>query len=372
MKLTIERAALLKALNHVQSVVERRNTIPILSNVKLEGRDGQVTLNATDMDLDIVEAVTADVTQSGATTAPAHTLYEIIRKLPEGSQVEIEQGGEDGQLILRSGRSKFVLASLPVDDFPLMSGGELPHSFLLAAEELKALIDRTRFAISNEETRYYLNGIYLHAAASGKVQVLRAVATDGHRLARVEVPLPDGAAGMPGVIVPRKTVAELRKLLDEATQQVTVSLSETKIRFAFDNAVVTSKLIDGTFPDYERVIPADNDKVLEVDCRALAQAVDRVSAISTEKSRAIKLAVEKGGLTLSASSPENGSAVEELEASYDSVAMEIGFNSRYLLEILAQIEGDAARFTMADSGSPTVVREVADDSAVYVLMPMRV
>ncbi|HIJ61909.1 MAG TPA: DNA polymerase III subunit beta [Rhodospirillaceae bacterium] len=372
MKLTIERAALLKALNHVQSVVERRNTIPILSNVKLEGRDGLVTLNATDMDLDIVEAVAADVSQSGATTAPAHTLYEIIRKLPDGSQVEIEQSGEDGQLTLRSGRSKFVLASLPVDDFPLMSGGDLPHSFLLAAEELKALIDRTRFAISNEETRYYLNGIYLHAAASGKVQVLRAVATDGHRLARVEVPLPEGAAGMPGVIVPRKTVAELRKLLDEASQQVTVSLSETKIRFAFDNAVVTSKLIDGTFPDYERVIPADNDKVLEVDCRALSQAVDRVSAISTEKSRAIKLAVEKGGLTLSASSPENGSAVEELEAAYDSTPMEIGFNSRYLLEILAQIEGDAARFAMADSGSPTVVREVTDDSAVYVLMPMRV
>ena len=372
MKLTIERAALLKALNHVQSVVERRNTIPILSNVKLEGREGQVTLNATDMDLDIVEGVAAEVTRSGATTAPAHTLYEIIRKLPEGSQVEIEQGGDDGQLTLRSGRSKFVLAALPVDDFPLMSGGELPHSFLLAAEELKALIDRTRFAISNEETRYYLNGIYLHAATSGGVQVLRAVATDGHRLARVEVPLPEGATGMPGVIVPRKTVAELRKLLDETTQQVTVSLSETKIRFAFDNAVVTSKLIDGTFPDYERVIPADNDKVLEVDCRALAQAVDRVSAISTEKSRAIKLSVEKGGLTLSASSLENGSAVEELEAAYDSGPIEIGFNSRYLMEILAQIEGDAARFSMADSGSPTVVREVADDSAVYVLMPMRV
>ena len=372
MKLTIERAALLKALNHVQSVVERRNTIPILSKVKLEGREGQVTLNATDMDLDIVEGVAAEVTRSGATTAPAHTLYEIIRKLPEGSQVEIEQGGDDGQLTLRSGRSKFVLAALPVDDFPLMSGGELPHSFLLAAEELKALIDRTRFAISNEETRYYLNGIYLHAATSGGVQVLRAVATDGHRLARVEVPLPEGATGMPGVIVPRKTVAELRKLLDETTQQVTVSLSETKIRFAFDNAVVTSKLIDGTFPDYERVIPADNDKVLEVDCRALAQAVDRVSAISTEKSRAIKLSVEKGGLTLSASSLENGSAVEELEAAYDSGPIEIGFNSRYLMEILAQIEGDAARFSMADSGSPTVVREVADDSAVYVLMPMRV
>jgi len=362
----------LRSLNHVQSVVERRNTIPILSNVKLEGRDGQVSLNATDMDLDIVESVAAEILRPGATTAPAHTLYEIVRKLPDGSQVEIDQSGEDGQLTLRSGRSKFVLASLPVDDFPLMSGGDLPFTFTLAAEELKGLIDRTRFAISNEETRYYLNGIYLHAAASGAVKVLRAVATDGHRLARVEVPLPEGAVGMPGVILPRKAVTELRKLLDETTMEVTVSLSETKIRFAFDNALVTSKLIDGTFPDYERVIPADNDKVLEVDCRALAQAVDRVSAISAEKSRAIKLSVEKGGLTLSASSPENGSAVEELEAVYDAGPMEIGFNSRYLLDILAQIEGDAARFTMADAASPTVVREVTDTSAVYVLMPMRV
>jgi DNA polymerase-3 subunit beta len=372
MKLTIERAALLKSLSHVQSVVERRNTIPILSNVKIEGRDGQVSFNATDMDLDIVESVQADVVRPGSTTAPAHTLYEIVRKLPEGSQVEIEHSGDDSQLTLRSGRSKFTLASLPVEDYPVMSGGDLPYSFTLGATDLKGLIDRTRFAISSEETRYYLNGIYLHAASSSGVPVLRAVATDGHRLARVEVPLPEGAAGMPGVIVPRKTVVELRKLLDETTMEVTVSLSETKIRFAFDDALLTSKLIDGTFPDYERVIPADNDKVLDVDCKSFSQAVDRVSAISTEKSRAIKLSVDKGGLTLSASSPENGSAIEELEADYDSGPIEIGFNSRYLMDILAQIEGDAARFAMADAASPTVVREVSDSSAVYVLMPMRV
>ena len=372
MKLTIERAALLKSLAHVQSVVERRNTIPILSNVKLEGRSGALSLNATDMDLDIIETVSAEVSQPGATTAPAHTLYDIVRKLPDGSQIELEQTGDDGQLTLRSGRSKFTLACLPVEDFPVMSGGELPNVFTLSAAELRALIDRTRFAISTEETRYYLNGIYVHTARNMGVDVLRAVATDGHRLARFEVPLPEGAEGMPGVIVPRKTVGELRKLIDETAMEVTVSLSESKIRFAFDEAVLTSKLIDGTFPDYERVIPADNDKNLEVDCRTFAQAVDRVSAISTEKSRAIKLSIEKGALVLSASSPENGSAVEEIEAVYSSTPLEIGFNSRYLLDILAQVEGDAVRFTMSDAASPTVVREVADGSAVYVLMPMRV
>jgi len=372
MKLTIERAALLKSLAHVQSVVERRTTIPILSNVKLEGRAGALSLNATDMDLDIIESVPADVVRPGATTAPAHTFYEIVRKLPEGSQVEIEFNADDGQLTLRSGRSKFSLACLPVEDFPVLSGGDLPFSFALAAAELKTLIDRTRFAISTEETRYYLNGIYLHAATGASGDVLRAVATDGHRLACVDVTLPAGAAGMPGVIVPRKTVAELRKLIDETDVEITVSLSETKLKFSFGDAVLTSKLIDGTFPDYERVIPADNDKVLEVNCKSFAQAVDRVSAISTEKSRAIKLTLEKGTATLSASSPENGSATEEIEADYASSPLEIGFNSRYLMDILAQVEGESASFAMADAASPTVVREVADNGAIYVLMPMRV
>ncbi|MEK9726319.1 MAG: DNA polymerase III subunit beta [Rhodospirillaceae bacterium] len=371
MKLTIERAALLKSLGHVQSVVERRNTIPILSNVKLEAGDGQVRLNATDMDLDIVESAVADVSTPGATTVSAHTLYDIVRKLPDGAQVNMDGGG-DGQVVLSAGRSRFTLASLPTDEFPVLSGGELPHQFTVTAAELRSLIDRTRFAISTEETRYYLNGIYLHQAERDGTALLRAVATDGHRLASVEVPLPAGADGMPGVIVPRKAVAELRKLIDESGDEVAVSLSDSKIRFAFDDAVLTSKLIDGTFPDYQRVIPEGNDKVMEVDCHGFADAVDRVSAISSEKSRAIKLSLENGTLVLSASSPEHGSATEELEVSYQGTALEIGFNSAYLLDVTRQIEGDMARFTMADSASPTVMQETDDDSALYVLMPMRV
>jgi DNA polymerase-3 subunit beta len=372
MKLTIERAALLRALGHVQSVVERRNTIPILSNVLLRAQDGKLALSATDMDLEVVASVAAQAGRSGATTVPAHTLYDIVRKLREGAQVELDVAGDKGSLSLRSGRSTFTLACLPPEDYPLMAGGELPHNFVLSAADLKRLIDRTRFAISTEETRYYLNGIFLHTARSNDVPMLRAVATDGHRLARMEIPLPEGAAGMPGVIVPRKTVTELRKLLDETDQDVTVALSDTKIRFSFANTVLTSKLIDGTFPDYDRVIPAGNDRILEVDCKQFAEAVDRVSTISTEKSRAVKLAVEKGNLVLSATSPENGTATEELEVSYGAAPLEIGFNSRYLLDIAEQIEGEGARFAMADAASPTVVRDTADGSALYVLMPMRV
>lgn len=371
MKLTIERAALLKSLGHVQSVVERRNTIPILSNVKMEAANGKLSLNATDMDLDISEAVAATIAAKGATTAPAHTLYEIVRKLPDGSEVEFDADGE-GQMTLRSGRSRFQLSCLPTEDFPVMSGGEYPHTFKLPAAELRTLIDRTKFAISTEETRYYLNGIYLHAAKRDRTPVLRAVATDGHRLASVEVPLPKGAASIPGVIVPKKTVTELRKLIEETGDDVEIGLSETKIHFAFDDAQLTSKLIDGTFPDYERVIPTGNDKELVVDRKTFADAVDRVSAISSEKSRAVKLELAQGSLVLSANSPEHGSATEEIEVQYGGGGIEIGFNSRYLLDIMQQISGDNVRLTMADAASPTILADGDDGAAIYVLMPMRV
>src|SRR5438874_5028544 len=380
MKLTIERAALLKALSHVQSVVERRTTIPILSNVLLraEGANGvgRLALSATDMDLEIVERVPSRIEREGRTTAPAHTLYDIVRKLREGSQVELEALGGRNEMALRSGRSTFTLACLPPEDYPVMSAGELPHNFSLSAAELRSLIDRTRFAISTEATRYYLNGIYLHATKSNEVPVVRAVANDGHRLARVEMTAPEGAAGMPGIIVPRKTVLELRKLVEEGEDEVQVALGETKIRCAIGEAALTSKLIDGTFPDYDRVIPVNNDKILDVECKEFADAVDRVSTISTERSRAVKLALDRGNLVVSATSPENGTAVEELEVRYQNTPIEIGFNSRYLLDITEQIEGEYVQFQMADAGSPTIVRDAAPEAnganALYVLMPMRV
>lgn len=372
MKLSIERAVLLKSLNHVQSVVERRNTIPILSNILLQAEGDSVSLTATDMDLDVVEQIPCTVLVDGSTTAPAHTLYDIVRKLPEGALIELDGGGDKERLIVRAGRSTFTLPALPSADFPVIAGEALPHEFSLSTADLKSLIDRTRFAISTEETRYYLNGIFLHAAQANGAGVLRAVATDGHRLARVELALPEGASGMTGVIIPRKGVAEMRKLIDEVEGPITIALSDTKIRFAFGSIVLSSKLIDGTFPDYERVIPAGNDKLMHVVCKDFGQAVDRVATISTEKSRAVKLSLEPGTLVLSVTSPDAGSATEELEVDYASTPIEIGFNSRYLLDIMAQIQGDEAQFLMADSASPTVVQDKSDPSALYVLMPMRV
>jgi DNA polymerase III subunit beta len=372
MKVTLERAALLKSLGHVHRVVERRNTIPILSNVLLQASGGSLMLKATDLDLEITESVAADVGQAGATTLPAHTLYDIVRKLPEGAQVSLEASGDAGQLLLRSGRSRFTLQSLPETDFPDVATGDLSHKFTLAAGELKKLIDKTQFAISTEETRYYLNGIFVHTVDVEGHTMLRAVATDGHRLARVEIPSPAGAAGMPGVIVPRKAVAEVQKLIEDASADVTIEMSTTKARFTFGDVVLTSKLIDGTFPDYGRVIPSGNDKRLVVERDSFARAVDRVSTISSERGRAVKLSLADGKLTLSVTNPDSGSATEELEVDYDASPIDIGFNAKYLLDITAQLDSDTALFKLADPGSPTLVQDREGSSALYVLMPMRV
>ncbi|MGJ3649381.1 DNA polymerase III subunit beta [Sphingomonas sp. GlSt437] len=370
MKATIERGTLLKGLSHVQSVVERRNTIPILSNVLIDAAaDGTLKLMATDLDLQINEHVAASVETPGATTVSAHTLFDIVRKLPEGSQVQLSAA--EGRMTIMAGRAKFSLATLPRDDFPVIAEGELPISFELPAETLKQIIDKTRFAISTEETRYYLNGIFLHVS-DDPMPVLKAAATDGHRLARVTVKRPDGADGMPDVIVPRKCVGELRKLLEEIDGSVGVSLSASKIRFDLGQALLTSKLIDGTFPDYSRVIPTGNDKILKIDPKSLEEGVDRVSTIATEKTRAVKLALDRDRVTLSVTSPENGTASEDVPGDYAAQPFEIGFNSRYLLEILAQVEGDLVEVHLADAAAPTLIRENDKAPALYVIMPMRV
>jgi DNA polymerase III subunit beta len=372
MKVTVERAALLKSLGHVHRVVERRNTIPILANVLVKADQSALAFKATDLDLEMTETIPAEVGPAGATTVPAHMFYEIVRKLPEGAQIVIEGSGDRPLLTLRAGRSRFTLQTLPESDFPDLAAGEMSHSFKLAGGELKRLIDKTAFAISTEETRYYLNGIYLHPAGTAKAQTLRAVATDGHRLAQFELPLPAGADAMPGIIVPRKTVGEVQRLIEDIEAEVTIELSQGKIRFTIGQAVLTSKLIDGTFPDYARVIPLGNDKQLTVDKKQFEQAVDRVSTVSSERGRAVKLSLNNGKLMLSVTNPDSGSATEEIEVEYGSEPLDIGFNSRYLLDIAAQLDGEAAVLKLADPGSPTLIQDRDSRGALYVLMPMRV
>src|SRR6266581_2801399 len=349
MKVTVERAQLLKSLGHVHRVVERRNTIPILGNVLVRAENARLSLKATDLDLEVTETLSAEAATAGSTTVPAHMFYDIVRKLPDGAQIVLEADGDRSVLAIRAGRSRFTLQTLPESDFPDLAAGDMTHSFALAAADVKRLIDRTQFAISTEETRYYLNGIYLHSAGSAKAATLRGVATDGHRLAQIDLPLPAGATGMPGVIVPRKTVGEVQRLIEDNEAEVGIELSQGKIRFTLGSAALTSKLIDGTFPDY-----------------------GRVSTISSERGRAVKLALSAGKLVLSVTNPDSGSATEELEVEYASDALDIGFNSRYLLDIAAQIEGEVAVLRLADPGSPTLVQDKDSKGALYVLMPMRV
>ena len=375
MKVTIERAELLRSLAHVQSVVERRNTIPILSNVLIEAEDGgHVRIMATDLDLQVVDNLKANaVDTAGSITVSAHLLFDIARKLPDGSEVSLEAA--DNRMAIKAGRSRFSLPTLPRDDFPVIVEGDLPTKFELPAKTLAELIDRTRFAISTEETRYYLNGIFLHVSDEDR-PLLKAAATDGHRLARFTLDRPDGADGMPDVIVPRKAVAELRKLLEESLDgNVQIDLSASKIRFTLGGeggVVLTSKLIDGTFPDYSRVIPTGNDKLLKLDPRSFYQAVDRVATIATEKTRAVKMGLDKDKVTLSVTSPDNGTAAEELAAEYGADNLEIGFNANYLKDILSQIDSDNVELHLADAGAPTLIRKDDKASALYVLMPMRV
>lgn len=372
MKVIVERGDLLKAMSRAQSIVERRTTIPILSNVLIEAIGDKISLRTTDLDIEIVERVNATVEQDGNTTVGAHTLHDIVRKLPDGASIHLSVDQVSSRLEVKAGRSRFSLATLPREDFPIMANSEYESNFSIAPGVLHRLFEKSKFAMSTEETRYYLNGVYFHVATTSKGRVLRAVATDGHRLAQIDESLPEKFSDMPGVIVPRKTVGELRAILESNDDTISVSVSETKIKFHNASLTLTSKVIDGSFPDYTRVIPKDNKKKMEVDASYFAQSVDRVSTISSERARAVKLNLQKNQLVLSVNSPDSGAADEELLVDYDDDDLEIGFNAKYLQEISAQVDGSNALFSFNTPSDPVLMQETTDDSAIYVVMPMRV
>lgn len=373
MHLKIDRSTFLKALSHGQSVVERRNTVPILGHILLKAADNQLSLTTTDMDLALVETIPADVKVEGAITVSAHMLFDIVRKLPDNSQIDLTLNPENDQLTLKAGRSKFNLSSLPASQFPELTTDNLPFSFTLEAEVLRRLIDRAKFAILTEDTRYYLNGIYFHIHEKEDGAILRSVATDAHRLACIEAPIPTGAENIPGVIIGRKTVTEIRKLLDEVEGTVSIRLSPARIEFELPKAKLSSRLIDGTYPDYEQAIPWANDKPLILDAKSFASAVDRVATVISDKIRIIKMSVTTNSLTLSAVSHELGSATEEMQVDFNSSeVIEIGFNAKYLLDIAQQIGEDEAHIMLSNSSSPVIIRSFSDQASTYVLMPMLV
>jgi len=371
MKVSIERGTLLKAASNAQSVVERRASAQILGNVLIVAEPDTVSFRATNLEVDLIDRVAAKVEQPGSTTVRAQTLNEIVRKLPDGALVRLTDDEVKSRIAIEAGRSQFHLMTLPTEDFPIMASSDFTTNFALPAKELMRLFGKTRTAVSTEETRYYLNGVYMHVAEVDGAKVLRCVATDGHRLARIDADLPEGAEEMPGVIVTRKAIVELGKLLEGDSDDIAVSVSETKIRFATPEVTLTSKVIDGTFPDYVRVIPIGNERKMEVDAVELTKAVDRVATVSREISRAVKMTIDTDRLVLSVNDPEIGTAQEELAVAYGDDRLEIGFNARYLLEISSQVERENAVFHFNTSSDPAIICESDDPGALYVVMPMR-
>lgn len=367
--LIIEKSSFNRALAHCQGVVERRNTVPILSHVLLEAQGNLLKITATDLDLSFVETLPADVRAEGKITVPAHLLFDVVRKLPEGASLELKVE-KDGQVLgLVSAKSSYSFSCLPPIDFPLMTEENLPCTFKMPSAEFASLIDKTRFSMSTEETRYYLNGIFFHTTSNG---LLKAVTTDGLRLAQAHVSLPDAAAQMPSIIMSRKTIQEIRKLIEEVTGDITLSLSENQVRFSVGSSVLISRLIEGKFPDYEQVIPLGNNKTLDVDVKAFADSVDRVSLMSTDKLRPIKIHVENKTMSISAHSTETGSAVEELDVNYNGTPLNLGFNAKFVLDVAQQIEGPTLQFLIGEEHQAIILKDATTDAALYVLMPMRV
>ena len=375
MDFRVNSTDLVKALSHIHGIVEVRHTLPILSNIIISANDDILSLSSTNLDIFCSDSISAEINKSGITSVSASTFYEIVKRLPNGSDIQITLSDEDSTLVLKCGRSKFNLTTISPEDFPKISTDDLSVKFVLSVTELKRMIDKTKFAISNEETRYYLNGVFLHQTQKDSIDILRAVATDGHRLAQYDIPLPQGAKEMNGIIIPKKMIQELRRVLDDASGDINIELNENKIKFSFNNIQIISKVIDGTFPDYTKVIPQSNDKTLTMNNDELKKSIERVSAVAINeevKSKAIKLFIESNKMMLNVDSSSRGSAVEEIDLDYDKDKVEIGFNSRYLIDICNEIDGEKITLKLLDSASPAIILDESDENLFFVLMPMRI
>lgn len=371
MKLSISRETLFRALRHMSAVVEKRTSIAILGNVRLKAENNKLETTATDNDIAVQGVAEAFVDEAGTTTVSASKLFEIVSKIPEGVMVAMQLADGGSRLAISAGKAKFSLATLGAEAFPDMTRVDGGTTFEMTSADLKKMLDKVQFAASSDETRAYLTGVYLHVVQSEEGQLLRTVATDGHRLAKADMPCPSGAEEMPSVILPRKCVVELRKLADEA-KTISLTVSEKKIQAEAGDIVLTSKVIDANYPDYDRVIPKANSSAMMVSRKSLLQAVERVSILSHEKTRSVRFSVIENQLALSANNPDQENASEELKVSYGDSPLEVGFNARYLTDIGGQVTSDDIEFRFKDSASPVLVRDPADSTTTFVVMPMRV
>ncbi len=371
MKFLVSKPVIYKTLSHLQSIVNKKNTLPILSNILIEAQQDKLTLSSTDMDISIKETINCNVIEQGSTTLNAQIMFDIIKKLPEESEVEFISN--DGKILtIRSQVSKFSLSCLPKDEFPIIETNSNGKLIKVKSQNIYNLIDKTKFAISNEETRYFLNGLYFNIYLKDNTGVMTFVGTDGHRLATSKYSASDFNEEIPGVIIPKKTINELSKLLSENNDEIEIDISSNKIIFYIDNLILISKLIDGNFPDYTKVIPNNNQNHLLINRLSLLSAVDRVSTIANDKSPSIKFKLLKNLVNLSTINNENSTATEDIEANYDGQEIEIGFNSKYIMDILDNLDSDEIKISFNDNTTPIIAQENTSSEIMYVLMPMRV
>ncbi|NNF66291.1 MAG: DNA polymerase III subunit beta [Gammaproteobacteria bacterium] len=364
MKFTTQRETLLRPLQAVAGVVERRQTMPILANFLLVAKDNQLSATATDLEVELVATTEIDVATPGEITVPGRKLLDICRALPDGAKVNVSTKAD--RLVVQSGRSRFTLSTLAATDFPSVEDIQPQQSLKMSQKDCKRLLDKTHFAMAHQDVRYYLNGLLLDISDSW----IRAVATDGHRLALCEMPLDGQKPTAQQVIVPRKGVLELQRLLgDEGEIEMAIGANHVRIQVA--NIRFTSKLVDGRFPEYDRVIPSSPRFNLLTDCETLKKALQRAAILSNEKYRGIRFGLAQNLLRIQAHNPEQEEAEEELEVEYDGEAMEIGFNVNYLLDALGSVEADKAELLLTDTNSSCLIQEPGMEHCKYVVMPMR-
>ena len=365
MRFTLQREAFLKPLAQVVNVVERRQTLPVLANFLVQVQNGQLSLTGTDLEVEMVSRIAVEDAQDGETTIPARKLFEIIRALPDGSRITVSQTGD--KITVQAGRSRFTLATLPANDFPSVDEAEATERVAIGEATLKELIERTAFAMAQQDVRYYLNGLLFDLRGDA----LRTVATDGHRLALCETELEKASGAKRQIIVPRKGVTELQRLLESGDREIELEVGRSHVRVKRDDVTFTSKLIDGRFPDYEAVIPIGADREVKVDREALRASLQRAAILSNEKYRGIRVEVSPGNLKISAHNPEQEEAQEEIEADTTVSDLAIGFNVNYLLDALSALRDEHVVIQLRDSNSSALVREASSEKSRHVVMPLR-
>jgi len=371
MEFTIDRDAFLKSLGHANGIIEKKTTLPILSNILIEAKESKIKITATDLDIIYFEEIIPqEIKKEGSTTTSANILYDILRKLQPNSKVELTSLTTN-KLKLVSGNSKFNLLCMPSNNFPLSEEDNGQKSFEISSKKLLKLLNKTKISISNDETRHYLNGIYLHKTMLENKSFLCGVATDSHRLSSSSVEI-DKNIHVEPIILPKKTIFQLIVLLEQNDEPIKISNNKSKIKFEMKNGVLISKVIDGRFPDYNKVIPKDNHKILEIKLSEFKNSIDRVTSVSSDRKEGLKMFISKDAMQLSVNNPNSGEGIENIKAKFNSSDLSISFNSRYLTDITSQIENESIFIYLKDPGSPVLIKDSLDKNSFHVVMPMKI